>query len=158
MNSLVLCETPRAHASVRVLVCHLLFWFSRLAPMLLGYSINLDSSYPWFQAQILKTKTSYQVIWILNFSPSRPPNECTLYKDEDCFSLGWGLWMLTSLLCLNLRLHPATLMLLWIGAGSFSWWIQNSHAGHRLSIIQVGTKRPNFLSRKSDKWNDEDFL
>lgn len=65
--------------------------------------------------------------------------------------------MLSSLLCLDLALHPAAFTLLHIGKGSLFWWIKNSHDGHRHCVVQVVTKRTNFLSRKADKW-DEDFL
>lgn len=66
---------------------------------------------------------------------------CTFIKDEDCFIPGWGLWMLSIQLCLDLWLHSATLMLRWIGAGSFSWWIENSHAQQRLSAILSGEQK-----------------
>lgn len=54
------------------------------------------------------------------------------------------------MLCLDARLHIATFMWLLLGADAFPWWIEGSY-----SVIQVGTNRPNFLSGKSDKWNNE---
>lgn len=44
----------------------------------------------------------------------------------------------------------SNLYVLLLGADAFPWWIEGSY-----SVIQVGTKRPNFLSGKSDKWNNE---
>lgn len=64
---IILWEPERPPQSKAAFICNLLFWSSKLTPMLLRYQINLDSFYCRdSRPKVVKNTTSYQIIfWIL---------------------------------------------------------------------------------------------